>query len=54
MTTVENLGITQKGVEFYTFDVENFLALLTLCLTSLTFIMQNPPLQVHCTAKEDY
>ena len=28
MTTVENLGITQKGVEFYTFDVENFLVLL--------------------------
>ena len=26
---------------------------VTLCLTSLTFIMQNPPLQVHCTAKED-
>ena len=22
-------------------------------LTSLTFIMQKPPLQVHCTAKED-
>lgn len=24
MTNVENLGVTQKGVEFYTFDVENF------------------------------
>lgn len=28
MTNVENLSITQKGADFYTFDVENFLVFL--------------------------
>ena len=37
MTTVENLGITQKGVEFYTFDVENFLVLLMSLVVVIGF-----------------
>ena len=28
MTNVENLSTTKKGVDFYAFDVENFLVLL--------------------------
>lgn len=37
MTNVENLSTTKKGVDFHTFDVENFLVLLMSLVVVIGF-----------------